>query len=404
MAAPRHTNAYLNEVTQLEMPAAHSRSRTSAQLTVLAGAELGQVFQLTQPVVTLGRSNDAQIRLPLKAVSREHARIHQIDGNRYEIEDLGSSNGTRLNDQPVVGRCALRAGDRIHLGPRILLQFAVIDHFDLQLREVARLETVSQLSAAVNHDLNNLLSVLTCSVSYLASLDPSTAVGTPDVVECLRDMQLAAAKAGELTQRLSTLVRQPDKAVRERVHLSEACDEVVRMLRRTLSDGVRVEARIEPELWIDGNRAWIHQLLMNPCVNARDAIAGSGVLRIHARPAQASEVAQHPELEPVPHVLVSIEDTGHGIPKELVSRVFEPSFTTKGAGKGTGLGLATVARVAKEHGGSVYLASEVGVGTIVRIFLPAGSRGVGAALRQQSGIRPKSGPVAPSALGIAPLI
>jgi signal transduction histidine kinase len=233
---------------------------------------------------------------------------------------------------------------------------------------------VSQLSAAVNHDLNNLLSVLTCSVAYLAGLDRSTTLGTADVAECLHDMQLAAMKAGELTQRLSTLVRQPDTTVNERVNLSELCDEVARMLKRTLSDRVRLEVQIEPELCVDGNRAWIHQLLMNPCVNARDAISGSGTVRVQARRAEAAEVAQHPELEPVPHVMISIDDTGQGIPRALLPRVFDPFFTTKGAGKGTGLGLATVARVAKEHGGYVYLSSELGVGTSVRILLPVHAR------------------------------
>lgn len=397
MAAPPHTKAYSHDVTQMEMPATQARSRVSAQLTVLAGAELGQVFQLTQPIVTLGRGDDAGIRLPFKSVSRHHARICRLEGNRYEIEDLGSSNGTLLNDQPVLGRRVLSVGDRIALGPRILLQFATVDHFDLQLREVARLETVSQLSAAVNHDLNNLLSVLTCSVSYLASLESSTTLGTLDVVECLRDMQLAATKAGELTQRLRTLVRQPDKFVTEHVHLSELCDEVARMVKRTLPENIRLETHIEPELWIDGNPAWIHQLLMNPCVNARDAMAGAGVLRVQARRAHPSEVALHPELEPVPHVLISIADTGHGIPAELVARVFEPSFTTKGAGKGTGLGLATVQRVAKEHGGAVYLASERGVGTTVLILLPASTRRASAA-NQGSGDRPRSGPVVPACL------
>jgi signal transduction histidine kinase len=365
--------------TQFELPAAKAPAPASlppstAQLTVLVGPQVGHVYALGQPVVTLGRAADVDIRLQYTAVSRAHARIHLLSGGRVDLEDLNSSNGTFINDQRVVGRRALRNGDRVRLGTRVLLQFAVVDHHDRRLREIEKLEVVSQLSTAVNHDLNNLLSVLTCGISYLATLDPKCQLGSVDVVECLQDMHLAAQKAGELTHRLNTLVRRPDSAVNERVDVSELCDEVVRMLKRILPPGIQLEPRIARCLNVDGNRAWLHQLLMNPCINSRDAMADSGTLRFEARPASPSEVAAHPELESMPYVLISIADTGHGIPAEIISRVFQPYYTTKGAGRGTGLGLATVARVAREHGGSVFLASEPGKGTTLQIFLPK-SRG-----------------------------
>lgn len=357
------------DLTQVEAAHTPAPSVSSAQLTVLIGVQLGHVFSLSLPVVTLGRTDEADIRLRHSSVSRAHARIHKTDAG-YELEDLGSSNGTLVNGRPLRGRCTLRSGDRIRVGPRVLLQFAIVDRFDERLRELEKLEAASQLSTAVNHDLNNLLSVLTCGLSYLVTRDPNETLGAPDILECLQDMQLAAQKAGELTHRLNTLVRQPDKSVSERVDLSALCDEVARMLKRIVPETIRVESRIEPSLCVEGNRAWLHQLLMNPCVNSRDAMDDVGTLRIEARAARPADVADHTELEAVPYVLVTIADTGRGIPAQLMERVFQPFFTTKGAGKGTGLGLATVARVAKEHGGAVYLTSEVGVGTTLRIFLP----------------------------------
>jgi signal transduction histidine kinase len=241
---------------------------------MVVGAQLGHVFALTDGVHVLGRTSEADIRLAYSSVSRAHAKIHALAGQDYEIEDLGSRNGTRVNGVPLRGRCRLRSGDRIQVGSRVLLQFSVVDQIDRRLREVERLETIGRLSAAVNHDLNNLLSVLTCGLSHLSSLDPSTPLGAAEVVECVQDMGIAASKAGELTHRLNTLVRRPNAAVQESVNVSELCDEVARMVKRTLPDGITLEAQIEPNLWVDGNRAWLHQLLMNPCINARDAISG----------------------------------------------------------------------------------------------------------------------------------
>ena len=362
------------ELTQFEMapqaPAAPSVPPSNGQLTVLVGPQVGHVFSLNNSVITLGRATDVDIRLPYTAVSRAHARIHILEGGRFDLEDLESSNGTFIDGQRLLGRRTLRTGDRIRLGTRLLLQFAVVDHFDRRVREVEKLEAVSELSTAVNHDLNNLLSVLTCGISYLATLDSTRTLGSVDVVECLQDMQLAAKKAGELTHRLSSLVQRPDKSVNERVDLSELCDEVVRMLKRIVPAGIQLEPRIERNLNVDGNRAWLHQLLMNPCVNARDAMGNGGTLRIEARTALPAEVALHPELETMAYVMIAITDTGHGIPAEIISRVFQPYYTTKGAGRGTGLGLATVARVAREHGGTVYLSSKPGEGTTLQIFLP----------------------------------
>ncbi len=359
------------EATQIEEESSEfTEGACTAQLTLLAGPQIGRVVPLTRTALTLGRAQEVDVRISHTSVSKRHARISRVADGGYELEDLGSSNGTRINGQVLRGRRRLRSGDRIQLGPRVLLQFSLIDQLDRRMQEIEGLEAVGRLSAAVHNDLATLLSVFNCGLTQLSGLDPNICLGAPDVLECLDDMRLAATRASELTQRLGTLVRRPDVAVHERVDLSALCDEVVRMMRRLVPDSVRIEADVEPGLWIDGNRAWIHQLLMNPCTNARDAMPNGGVLRFEARLARENELPSQPSRMAAPQLLISISDTGVGIPADIMPRVFQPFFTTKREGTASGLGLATVARVASEHGGSVRLSSQPGIGTCLRLLLP----------------------------------
>jgi two-component system, cell cycle sensor histidine kinase and response regulator CckA len=215
--------------------------------------------------------------------------------------------------------------------------------------------------------------VMTCGLSYMEDLDADTPLSASDVRECLADMRVAATTAADLTARLGVLIRRGEHALHERVSVSELCHEVIVLLTRIFPKSIVVESAIEPNLVVDGCRAWLHQLLMNPCINARDALAEGGVLRIEARTATAHEVAAHRELGAGPHLLLEISDSGAGMAPEVVAQAFDPLFTTKGAGSGTGLGLATVARVAREHGGAVVLQSTLGKGSSVRILLPLNS-------------------------------
>jgi len=370
------------DATQIEDDtAAYMEGVCTAQLTLLAGPHLGRVIPLTRPVLTLGRAKEVDVRLAHTSVSKLHARIRHLPDGGYEIEDLGSSNGTRVDGQVLRGRHRLRSGARIQLGPRVLLQFSLVDQLDRRVRELESLESVGRLSAAVNHDLANLLSVFSGGLSHLAGLDPSTSLGAADVVEWLGDMRVAAVRASELTERLTTLVRRPDVAVHERVDLSWLCDDVVRLMKRLLPETVRVEANVERGLWIDGNRAWIHQMLMNPCMNGRDAMPRGGALKFEARLARKEDLLESASESAAPQILVSISDTGVGIADDVMPRVFEPFFTTKQAGTATGLGLTTVARVASEHGGTVQLSSRIGLGTQLSVLLPQSTYVQGDSLR-----------------------
>jgi pSer/pThr/pTyr-binding forkhead associated (FHA) protein len=125
------------EVTQIvDDPDAYLEGACTAQLTLLAGPQLGRVIPLTRATLTLGRAREADVRLSHTSVSKRHALVRRLVDGGFEIEDLGSSNGTRVGGQPVRGRRRLRTGDRIQLGPRILLQFTLIDQLDRRVREL----------------------------------------------------------------------------------------------------------------------------------------------------------------------------------------------------------------------------------------------------------------------------
>ncbi len=385
-------------VTQIEDgPSAPPGIRgVGAQLTILSGVHIGRVFHLQQSEITLGRGSEATIRLKYSSVSRLHATIRALPGGDYEIEDLRSRNGTRVSGHSIHGRCLLRSGDRIELGVRVLVQFSIAGKHARQLQEAEKLQTIGLLAASVNHDFNNVLTVMACAVSYMEALDGQTTLSAPEVQECFEDLRVATKTAAELTARLGVMIHRGEHALHERVNVSEICREVSVLLSRILPKTILIESAFEPNLVVDGSRAWIHQLLMNPCVNARDAMPRGGVLRIEARRAVEHELLGNRELASGPHLVITVSDTGAGMAPEVAAQAFDPLFTTKPSGSGTGLGLATVARVAREHGGTAAIESVLGKGTTVRILLPLGNAD-GPAISERPTLAPKvSGPPAPA--------
>jgi CheY-like chemotaxis protein len=150
--------------------------------------------------------------------------------------------------------------------------------------------------------------------------------------------------------------------------------DVVTLLRETLPRAISLEMDVPGELWhVVADSTQLSQVLMNLCVNARDAMSGGGQLRISAQNVTVSDMlAQlNPGAHPGPHVLLTVKDSGSGIPRELINRIFDPFFTTKVAGKGTGLGLSTVMGIMKAHGGFLQVQSELGRGTEFNLYFPS---------------------------------
>jgi CheY-like chemotaxis protein len=145
-------------------------------------------------------------------------------------------------------------------------------------------------------------------------------------------------------------------------------------MRETFPREIKISMVAPPNLWtVSGDATQLHQVLMNLCVNARDAMPEGGELTVGAANVTLgeAEVRRHPSAHPGNYTVLSVSDTGQGIPPEIIARIFDPFFTTKGVGKGTGLGLSTVHGIAKAHGGFVTVESEVDKGTTFRVYLPA---------------------------------
>jgi len=240
---------------------------------------------------------------------------------------------------------------------------------EAQLRQSQKMESVGQLAGGVAHDFNNILGVILMQAELAEMVG-----GTPEKVrEGLVEIRAAAERAANLTRQLLLFSRQ-QVMQQQQVDLNEVVTDLASMLRRVIREDVTLELHLHSgSLLTYADAGMLGQLLMNLAVNARDAMPAGGRLVIETaeKMVDADETALNPDALPGRYVWLSVSDTGGGIPPEILPRIFEPFFTTKEVGKGTGLGLATVFGVVKQHRGWLKVYSEVGKGTNFQIFLPA---------------------------------
>ena len=239
-----------------------------------------------------------------------------------------------------------------------------------------RLESLGQLVGGVAHDFNNLLNVILGYADFTAeqvqSLAQADARLTP-VLEDIEQVREAAQQAARLTRQLLTFARH-EVTRPEILDLNEAVKGVGQLLRRTLGEHIDLTISPEPALWrVKIDRGQLEQVLVNLAVNARDAMPGGGRLTVDTGNAEVDAVyaAGRPELATGRYARLRVSDNGTGMDRATVNRVFEPFFSTKPKGRGTGLGLATVYGVVTQAGGSIEIYSEVGLGTTISVLLPA---------------------------------
>jgi signal transduction histidine kinase/CheY-like chemotaxis protein len=239
-----------------------------------------------------------------------------------------------------------------------------------QLRQSQKMEAIGQLAGGIAHDINNVLGAIQSSASVV-ELEM-----LPDNMHKLdiENILTACKKGRDLTRDLLGFARK-GKYVKESISLNKIAREVESLLFRTLKKKISLKVNLQSELpCVDGDKSQLHHALLNICINSADAILDKGEIEITTK----SITIHEPEelrlrsLETGDYVKITVKDTGIGIDEDILPKVFNPFFTTKAIGSGTGLGLAMVYGVVQNHGGITYIDSVKGQGTTVTIILPVG--------------------------------
>ena len=249
-----------------------------------------------------------------------------------------------------------------------------------RLNETQRMETVGQFAGGIAHDFNNLLAVI---LNYAQFAEDGTDLG--EVHADIRQLRTAAERARDLTNQL-LVFSSWDVARTEVFDVARLVRDTHRLLERVMASNIVLAADVSAvPLWVDADPGQIDQAVMNLVINARDAMPGGGVLTVAARRREVDGA------DPV--VEITVTDTGVGIPEEIADRIFEPLYTTKAEGSGTGLGLSMVYGIVESAGGAITLDSHVGVGTCLTDHpaARAGRCGAGAADRSANGHRAAPG-------------
>jgi PAS domain S-box-containing protein len=258
------------------------------------------------------------------------------------------------------------------IGPRKQAEEALRQREE-QLRQSQKMEAIGTLAGGVAHDFNN---ILTGILGYAELLKMGSKPG--DRVRLAAEViEKGASRAAALTQQLLGFARK-GKNKNVPVDLHATLQEVLDLVAGTLSKDITLRRELAADSpWVRGDPVQLGQVILNLAVNAADAMPGGGTLTFRTQTVHSPSRPgrRNPEIHPGPHVLLTVTDTGFGIPEEVRDRIFEPFFTTKEDGKGTGMGLAMVYGIVQNHGGFIETESEVGRGTTFSICLPLAEPG-----------------------------
>ena len=238
---------------------------------------------------------------------------------------------------------------------------------EAQFLRVQRLESLGSLASGVAHDLNNVLTPILMAATMLAEerLEPRER-------ELIQLLENSAQRGADIVQQLLLFGRGSDSP-RAPMKMAIVINELMQLMSRTFPKTIAFASHVPKDLGlIDGDPTQVHQVLLNLCVNARDAMPAGGTLSLVAENVQVDPAFAASQIgaRPGPYLLVRVRDSGTGISPEFLDKIFDPFFTTKPTGHGTGLGLATVFGIVRSHGGFVVVDSEVGSGTEFGVYLP----------------------------------
>ncbi len=237
-----------------------------------------------------------------------------------------------------------------------------------QFTQAQKMQAVGQLAGGVAHDFNNLLTAMIGYCDLLLARTQSSDQSFADIMQIKQN----ANRAANLVRQLLAFSRK--QTLQPRVlNLTDVLGEIGHLLRRLLGDGIELKLVYSRELWlVKADLGQLEQVIINLAVNARDAMDGHGTLTIETAnfPVTTQDDSVHEAMPPGDYIRLSVADSGVGIDKEIINRIWEPFFTTKDVGAGTGLGLSTCYGIVKQTGGFIFADSAVGEGTTFSIYLP----------------------------------
>ena len=348
------------------------RLKLGESLSGLAAVS-GQTVLLTDPVNDprlLAAHRDAMQRLgyraflavPITAAGRVVGTV-SIQTRR--------AHGFSEEDVAIVSAFAGQVGVALHnirLYDDVQNALARVTEMQSQLLQAQKMEAIGRLAGGVAHDFNNLLTVITVQSHLLVKRFEAG-----EAREGIERIGLAAQRAAELTQQLLAFSRKQLLLPRA-VDVNAVANELAPMLRRIIGEDIDLRTILEPDVHqVHADPTQLRQVIMNLILNARDAMPRGGLLTIETANVvlDAEYARHHADVTPGPHVMIAVSDTGIGMDAETRAHLFEPFYTTKAPSKGTGLGLAMVYGIVKQSGGHIWVYSEVGRGTVFKIYLPA---------------------------------
>jgi PAS domain S-box-containing protein len=276
------------------------------------------------------------------------------------------------NRQPLIleSRQTLIRDERGQPKARLSINSDITDRKRLeeQFLRAQRMENIGMLAAGIAHDLNNMLAPILLAAPILREyVTDAGALGLLGILE------KSAERGANLVRQILAFAHGATGEQRL-LQVKHLLRDISSVIAGTFPKSIRLEDHIPSDLWpIKGNPTQIHQVLLNLCVNARDAMPEGGILRLRAenRVLDMNAAAAIERARPGAFLVLTVEDTGTGIPADVLARMWEPFFTTKESGKGTGLGLSTVRGIIEAHNGFIECVTAIGRGSTFRVFLPA---------------------------------
>jgi len=305
-------------------------------------------------------ANDIMLNVQGQKVGRQEYTAVKKDGTKFPV---GVHANRVMREQKATG---VRG---------ILIDFTATKRaeeekkkLEIQLQQAQKMEAIGALAGGIAHDFNNILSAI-IGYTELAMLNEGAEHCTAELKEAL----IAANRAKDLVKQILAFSRQTDEE-RMPVRVALVAKEAVRFLRATLPATIEIKTRIDDKSGaVLANSVELHQIIMNLCTNAQHAIGEqAGLLEVAVQNTEVDLSRKNDiiELEIGSYVRISVKDTGYGMAPDLMKRIFDPYFTTKEKGVGTGLGLAVVHGIVKKYGGTIQVESELGKGTTFHIYLP----------------------------------